>query len=218
MSLALTSASRLKPEVRLAQAVSDFEVDLSGEQKAAFRNHKAKPLQSPPSTQDAMRLTAEIDRAVGKGGRCLGPRLVNFLQAAQKFAAMGDIIIGGSHCLVACAMWTMVRTSLTLMTGFSAYMEKLSVLFMNVGRSAPRFESMALLYPRPRDLQSSFCEYFIIVVQLCHEMLKFASKSVLKRVGSSLSDSNLAKFQTDLESLGNTIKDEVGILMAKRLE
>jgi hypothetical protein len=45
-----------------------------------------------------MRLTAEIDRqASGKvGGRCFGPRLINFLQAVQQYAALGDIVVGGA--------------------------------------------------------------------------------------------------------------------------
>lgn len=92
------------------------------------------------------------------------------------------------------------------------------MLFMKVGRSAPRFESMALLYPRSRDLQSSLCEYFIVVVHLCHEILQFTRKSNLKKFGSSLSDSNLTKYQSDLESWGSTIKEEVDLLMAARIE
>lgn len=104
------------------------------------------------------------------------------------------------------------------MTGFPSYMQSLSLLFMNVGRSAPRFECMALLYPHSRDLQASLFEYFIVVVQLCHAILKFANKSGLKKFGTSLCDSNLTKYQTDLESWGNAIKDEVGLLMAMRLE
>jgi NACHT domain. len=89
---------------------------------------------------------------------------------------------------------------------------------MKVGRSAPRFESMALLYPRSRDLQSSLCEYFIVVVHLCHEILQFTRKSNLKKFASSLSDSNLTQYQSDLESWGSTIKEEVGLLMAARIE
>lgn len=44
MSQALTAAARLKPEIRLAQAVSEFEADLPGEQKAVFRNNRAKTI------------------------------------------------------------------------------------------------------------------------------------------------------------------------------
>jgi hypothetical protein len=112
MSSALTNASRLKPEIRLAQAISQFEADLSSEQKASFRTSRS---QSSPVLDDVMRLTAEIDRrASGKGGavRVLGPRLTNFLQAVQQFAALGDIVVGGSQNLIACGVWSLVRMSL----------------------------------------------------------------------------------------------------------
>src|SRR5215469_6439066 len=106
MSTALAKASQLKPELRLAQAVSQFEADLSTEQKARFRGHQSQWHDSPPDTSDVMRLTAEIDRHVSGnvvgGRRCLGPRLTSFLQAVQQFAALGDIIVGGSQNIIAC--------------------------------------------------------------------------------------------------------------------
>lgn len=67
----------------------------------------------------------------------------------------------------------------------------MSTLIMNIGRSAPRFENLALLYPRSRDLRISLDEYFIVAVHLCHDILKFTRKTTLGKVGSSLSDSNL---------------------------
>jgi ankyrin repeat domain-containing protein 50 len=115
ISYVLANASRLKPEIRLAQAVSQFEADLSGEQKTSFRTYRSQSRDSPPDHSDVMRLTAEIDRcASGKvgGGRCFGPRLTNFLQGVQQFAALGDIIVGGSQNLIACGVWSLVRTSL----------------------------------------------------------------------------------------------------------
>jgi hypothetical protein len=115
MAYVLASASRLKPEIRLAQAVSQFEADLSSEQKASFRTYKSQSRDSPPDSSDVMRLTAEIDRRTpGKigGGRCFGPRLTNFLQAVQQFTALGDIVVGGSQNLIACGVWSLVRMSL----------------------------------------------------------------------------------------------------------
>ena len=116
MSTALANARLLKPELRLAQAVSQFEADLSTEQKARFRAYQSQSRDSPPGTSDVMRLTAEIDRhmsgnVVG-GRRCLGPRLTSFLQAVQQFAALGDIIVGGSQNIIACGVWSLVRMSL----------------------------------------------------------------------------------------------------------
>lgn len=65
-----------------------------------------------------MRLTAEIDRSVAGrvgGGRCFGTRLVNVLQAAQQFAALGDVVVGGSQNMIACGVWSLVR--MTLLVG-----------------------------------------------------------------------------------------------------
>lgn len=115
MASALVKAGTLKAEIRLAQAVSLFEADLSPDQKASFRTHRSYSRTSPPNVQDVMRLTAEIDRGtlqrVG-GGRCFGPRFTNVLQAVQQFAALGDVIVGGSQNIVACGVWSLVRITL----------------------------------------------------------------------------------------------------------
>ncbi|KAF5266248.1 hypothetical protein FOXYS1_2916 [Fusarium oxysporum] len=70
-------------------------MDLSSEQKAAFDSNKRQSCHSPPDIHDVMRLMAEIDRRVAgnvSGGRCFGTRLINVLEAVQRFAALGDII------------------------------------------------------------------------------------------------------------------------------
>lgn len=115
MSSILTSVSRLKPELRLAQAVSEFEAALSDEQKAIFRSYRSQSQASLPDVGHFMRLTAEIDRlAAGKvrGGRCFGPRLSNILQCIQQFAACGDVTIGGTQNLIAGSVWSLVRITL----------------------------------------------------------------------------------------------------------
>jgi hypothetical protein len=114
MSAAVANASRLKPEIRLAQAVSQFEADLTSEQKDALRTQKSQLQCSPPDQSDVMRLTSEIDKTSGivAGRRCFGPRLTSFLGAVQQFAALGDVVVGGSQNLIACGVWMVVRMSL----------------------------------------------------------------------------------------------------------
>ena len=112
MSLIIPTVARLKPEIRLAQAVSQFEASLSTAQKARFRTDRAKALQSPPDTSNVMRLTADIDRSQRAGDRCFGPRFTNFLHGVQQFAAIGDVLIGGSQNIIACGVWSVVRMSL----------------------------------------------------------------------------------------------------------
>lgn len=115
MSSVLSNASQLKPIIRLAQAVSRFEADLLSEQKATFRTYRSQSHDFPPGPSDVMRLTAQIERgASGKvgGGRCFGPRLTNVLQATQQFAALGDVIVGGSQNIIACGVWSLLRMTL----------------------------------------------------------------------------------------------------------
>jgi hypothetical protein len=114
MASVLAKASSLKPEIRLAQAVSEFEADLSNEQKATFRAQKTQTISSPPDDSDVMRLTAEINGRLSKthSGHRYGPRFTNFLQGVQQFAALGDVVVGGSQNMVACGVWLLVRMSI----------------------------------------------------------------------------------------------------------
>lgn len=79
---------------------------------------------------------------------------------------------------------------------------------MNTGRTVPQFEILALIYAGSHELQSSVSEYFIIVIHLYHEILKSMKKSSFGKLGYSFSDSNL-------DSWGNIVKDNMHYLMAK---
>ncbi|KAM7190710.1 hypothetical protein V8F20_009615 [Naviculisporaceae sp. PSN 640] len=222
MSVALSKAAPLKAEIRLAQAVSQFEADLSSDQKAEFRCQKSNTYNSPPSAQDVMYLTAKIDwetsRRTGGGGRCFGPRFTNVLQAVQQFAALGDVIIGGSQNIIACGVWTLVRMTLLSLVNYSSYMEKLSTLLMVAGRSAPRYQKMALVYPKSRILQSHLSEYFIVVVQLCHHMFKIAKRTVIGQLVSSLSDQELKDHENSLIRWSAAIKEETDLLLSENID
>ncbi|KAH7011275.1 hypothetical protein EDB80DRAFT_711484 [Ilyonectria destructans] len=218
MSSALAKVAPLKAEIRLMQATKEFEADLSDEQKKSFLTNKSQSCISPPNIHDVMQLTAEIDRRIsGKlsGRRGLGPRLTNILQAVQQFAALGDIIIGGSQNMIACGVWSLVRLTLLSLVNFFSCLEKLSTLLMIVGRSAPRYERMALLYPRSKVLQSDLAEYFIVVVRLCHQMLKLTKKSILGQLVSFPSDSDMKNYQSELDRWASSIREEANLLMGE---
>lgn len=58
IALSLAKAAPLKPEIKLAQALSEFEAILTDDQKSKLRTYRGQP----PSPTDVTRLTAEIDR------------------------------------------------------------------------------------------------------------------------------------------------------------
>ncbi|KAF4975580.1 hypothetical protein FZEAL_7652 [Fusarium zealandicum] len=197
MSLALSNSARLRPDIRLAQAVSEFEASLTTQQKASFRIERSLALDRPPEQRDVMQFTAAVDRCVsasqnGPRVRCVGPRLTNVLETIQRYVG--------------------------LVVNHSAYLEKLSLLFMNAGRSAPRYQQMALLYPRSKILQGNMCEYLIVIVQVCHRLLRFSQKSYVAQLAASLSDADIKQYQTDLERWAASIKEEVNFLMSQKIE
>jgi hypothetical protein len=120
MSHALAKAAKLKPELRLAQAISEFEASLSTQEKSTFRTIKSQSLSAAPTQGDVMRLTAEVDGQISKkfNGQCFGPRFTNFLEGVQHFAALGDVVVGGSQNLIACGVWSLVRMSLLVGISF----------------------------------------------------------------------------------------------------
>src|SRR3954466_9361207 len=89
---------------------------------------------------------------------------------------------------------------------------------MIVGRSAPRYENMAVLYPRSKSLESHLSEYFIVVVRLCHQLLKFTRKSTLERLGSFPSDSDMKNYQLELDRWSSAIREEVTLLMGQNIK
>lgn len=112
MEQAIATVGKLKPEIRLAQAISEFSTALSPKYAVAFKIFLS---QSRPTPQDIIRLTEELNRDGArshKGCRPFGTRLIDILQRVQVFIGIGDILIGGSQNIIACGVWAVVRVSL----------------------------------------------------------------------------------------------------------
>lgn len=111
-----SQAGRLKPDIRLAQSVSRFKQILTTEQKFRLEAGASAALSRNPEPSDVMRFTAELNQRVSltPQSRCYGPRFTNFLQSVQQFAAMGDVVIGGSQNILACGIWSLVRMAILM--------------------------------------------------------------------------------------------------------
>jgi hypothetical protein len=94
----------------------------------------------------------------------------------------------------------------------------MSVIFMEIGRSSPRHQELALLYARSKSLQSFINEYFIVAVEFCHQMLLFTQRSAFHQFTTALSSNLIKKTQSDMDDWGGRIKDEMLLLIAKRTE
>ena len=110
MSVAPIRSGILSPQRRLEQAIIAFEADLSPEQQAVLRAGRS----TVPHVDDVMVLTAEIDSMLAAQG-CrtpYGPRVTTFLTGLQQFAALGDILVGGSQGFVVRGTWSAIRVFL----------------------------------------------------------------------------------------------------------
>ena len=226
MSKAISEAAVLKPEYRLIQAISEFEAQLSSQEKVLFGKQK----QIVPHPDDVTRFTAEVDKDMSARGvrRVYGPRLTTFLDGVQKFVPLGDIWIGTTSGMLGRGIWTVVRFSISVRlfkklgdwssnerqaalgsaNQHSSYADKLSSIFMEAGRSVPRYHNMALLFPQSKKLQTNLTEYYIVVVKLCHKILQTSQSSSFAQLWDSFSNP-LQDFQSQLKTWSTAIKDEV---------
>ncbi|KAI1370307.1 hypothetical protein F4677DRAFT_465593 [Hypoxylon crocopeplum] len=213
MAYVVRNIGRLRPEIELGKAVSDFKYILSVEQNAAFQMMRAHALASPPTIRDVMNLTAEIDqkRRQQKGGahRCFGPRFTMILESVQQYASLEDIIIGSSQNIIACGAWALTVVK------FSTYLEKVSQLFMRVGLSAPRYCEMASLFPRSRPLQGLMAQYFVTVVRICHTVVSLCQQSFLGQVRAFIQDREISEYESQFTSNTNAIKEQLQLEQMK---
>lgn len=112
----LPGPRQLAPELRLAQAVSEFAQALDGTRKQEFMRLQAQCASATPTASEVIMMTEQLNR---EGARrheswtpAAGTRLGGFLSRIQKFAEAGDVLIGGTQSLIALGVWTALRVSL----------------------------------------------------------------------------------------------------------
>jgi hypothetical protein len=144
--------------------------------------------------------------------RCCGWRIAKHA-GVWRVGISAHVVV--SQCLVLALLLSSINDTPQLIVNLSSYIEKMSSLFMDVGRSAPRYQEIALLYPRSRKLQSYLNEYFIVVVSLCRYLFKFGQKSTVQQFASTLSDAHLKTFQMNLDKWASSIKEQMDVSEAQ---
>ncbi|KAI0114541.1 hypothetical protein GGR51DRAFT_504813 [Nemania sp. FL0031] len=213
---ALNWTSPLEPEVRLAQAVSEFGAILSGPHKVSFR---ALASRSPPSIADVIKLTEEVNLDGSRHHKSwipYGTRLVGILEKVQVLSQAGDVVIGGSQNLIASGVWGVVRLSLLVAIGYLSFFDKLSAFLMRLGNSSAVTRDLALLHPQSRELQKLMSEYLITLVSFCTRIVTFAQSSRLSQITNSIFTSFDKEFngcETELRHWSLLIERRVAILI-----
>ena len=114
MALAMSKAAPLRPDVKLSQALKDYEAVLTEDQKESFRDN------SPLASNDVMALTCEINRQnASRKSRRWGTRLTTFLHSVKGFTTIVDGIVGNTGNPIAGAVWGAVKTAMQVSPTFS---------------------------------------------------------------------------------------------------
>ncbi|ROV98758.1 hypothetical protein VMCG_06727 [Cytospora schulzeri] len=210
----LVLSGRLKPQVRLGVAISEFAQALDEDRKSDFRQ-----MQNASGNQllasDVIKVTEEINKDGGRrhaAWRSYGTRVHGFLSRLQMFANVGDVMIGGSQNLIATGVWCAAATN------FLGYFEKLSTLFMKLGTSWTLHKDYADLFTGSEVLQNHLCEYFIVLMKLCQRVVLFTRKGLAAQLFSTLGSSFDAEFgtiQKELEERGYIIQQTAQHLATK---
>ncbi|RSM05266.1 hypothetical protein CDV31_009664 [Fusarium ambrosium] len=213
ISSAVGFAAKLKPEIRLAQAISEFGASLNTQnQRTRFKNLQS---QSPPSPDDIIRLTEEINRDGARAHRSwrpYGTRLVAILDRMRQFAPIGDVLVGGSQNLIACGVWAVTSLS------FLSYFENVTSMMLRLGQSLSLHQDFVLLFPKCSTLQSYMCEYTIVMVNICAKIIHNCAKSALFQLAASFTSTFDAAFkplESDLTTWAQLIEKRVTVLLAK---
>lgn len=102
---------RMKLEVRLGVAISDFAASLDEQRRQQFRLLRTASSKRLAGF-DVIRITEDINRHGSqrhRSWRAHGTKIGCFLSRVQRFACIGDMLIGGSQHLIATGVWCAVR-------------------------------------------------------------------------------------------------------------
>ncbi|KAM7198511.1 hypothetical protein V8F33_005017 [Rhypophila sp. PSN 637] len=188
MSTALSTTAKLKPGIRLAQAISEFCACL-GRTK------------SPPTPQDVIALTEEINRDGSRNHKAwmlYATRMAMFLEKIQTLCRLGDF---------------MATIKITL--GIA-----ISELFLRIGRSSSITKELSEVFPSSKELHDLMCEYLIVLVTFCKEIVLVLKKPTLVQLTSpfiAFFDKEASKFETDLGQIALTIDRKAQVEAASTL-
>ncbi|KAK1749810.1 hypothetical protein QBC47DRAFT_465375 [Echria macrotheca] len=219
MSKAVGQAAKLKAEIRLAQALSEFCARLSEPRSREFKTLRAT---SPPSPDDVVRLTEEVNRdgsRTHKAWRPYATKMALFLEKVQWLSRIGDVLLGSSQNWIASSVWTAVKVTLGIAVGSLRFFQRISDLFLKIGKASTVTKDLVELFPDSKELQDLMCEYLITLVNFCAKVVKELEKPTVLQLTCpfiAFFDKEASQFETDLAQWGIAIDKRVVVLLTRR--
>ncbi|KAM7201216.1 hypothetical protein V8F20_004962 [Naviculisporaceae sp. PSN 640] len=205
-----------RPEkLRLDEAIQQFQATLEPPYVAQFA---ALQIGGAPKPSDVLKLTEEVNRdayKVHKTWRQYGSRLQKALDQIVVFTKVGDILVGGSQNMIACGVWAAVRLSIQIAAGYLSFFDKVSSLWMRIGRSCEVQEELVQLFPQSDELQTLMSEYLAVTVGFCQRIVSFAKRRLISQIASTFSitfDKESKEFEAQLGHLAKLMNERVKIL------
>ena len=217
MSVVLRTKPEIKPEVALSKAVADFQAILTNEERLEFSQRDSAG-QPQSDAESAMLLVSRIDADNSKRfSRFLAPKLLSFLDCAHQFTAIIDTFVSANPNLAA-LVWGGIKVTMLVTSNFAKFFEKLSTLFMEIGRQCPRFKDFGALYPSSPSLQGALCDYYAVVIRICQGALKASRRPGIlhfSRSAYASFDRDFKSLQIELETQSRIIRNEISLASQK---
>ena len=82
---------------------------------------------------------------------------------------------------------------------------------MKIGRTTPRYQELAILYPQSVQLQIALCRYYTVVINVCKEAVLFTRKCFVSQIPFLIKSfkSVFGRFGDDLDRLAVAVREEV---------
>lgn len=101
-----------------------------------------------------------------------------------------------------------------LAMGYLSYFEKVSELFMRLGRSSSIKQDLVFLFPNCQQLQQFLCEYLIVIVNFCRGIVLYTRKAFFAQLVVSFSK-EFQTFEADLATWSSIIQDRANYLTTR---
>ncbi|KAF5614004.1 NACHT domain protein, partial [Fusarium sp. NRRL 25303] len=130
----------------------------------------------------------------------------NLFSLLQRFAPIGDIIVGGAQNLAISGAWSAIRLGIEISLSWSTVYERLSEMLLRISKSSQINYDLVSLFPSSVRLQALAYQYLTAVVEISEKIVKFANRSFIVQLSMSpIFDREFKELEQRLVDVGRCI-------------